>query len=174
MRKPLLLALGFSVALGAVAWAQSFSMPPPAGVSVGGCIYNTSPPTLTTGQTGFVQCGPNGTTATSTPAVAAINSGASAVSGTVLKATPGSLLSLTVDNGATAGWVMIFDFATVPADGATGASLKWCFPVQASSGVASSWPVPLSMAVGISVAFSSTTCSSKTASATAFFYAQIQ
>jgi hypothetical protein len=100
--------------------------------------------------------------------------GSTAAASAVLKASSGSLLSLTVVDGATAGWVMLFDATSAPAGGATGASLKYCFPVQASSGVAISWPVPLVFAVGITAAFSSTTCSTYTPSATAFFYGQVQ
>lgn len=45
----------------APAQAQNFTMPPPAGVEVQGCVYSTSPPTLSAGPA-FVQCGPGGTT----------------------------------------------------------------------------------------------------------------
>jgi hypothetical protein len=44
----------------AVAWAQSFTMPPPGGVVVMGCAYNLVQPTLTDGQTGIVQCDSTG------------------------------------------------------------------------------------------------------------------
>lgn len=56
----LLAALAFVALSAASAWAQSFTMPPPAGVVVLGCVYNTTPPTLTNGQTGFYQCSANG------------------------------------------------------------------------------------------------------------------
>lgn len=42
------------------AWPQSFTMPPPAGVYVMGCVYNTTPPTLTNGEPAYTQCGPEG------------------------------------------------------------------------------------------------------------------
>lgn len=55
------LALPLSAVLflaGLMAWvqAQQFSMPPPAGVTVMGCVYNASPPTLTTANAGMIQC----------------------------------------------------------------------------------------------------------------------
>lgn len=60
MKKYAIAALAV-VALGAaIAVAQVFTMPPPAGVVVLGCVYQSSPPTLTTGQTGFAQCDSTG------------------------------------------------------------------------------------------------------------------
>lgn len=58
--KKLWLAL-FSAILGfAPAQAQVILQPPPAGVTIGGCVYNTSPPVLSSGQAGYVQCNANG------------------------------------------------------------------------------------------------------------------
>ena len=59
MRK-LSAAILLYLGLATVALAQSFGMPPPAGVQMGGCVFNTTPPTLTNGQAGFVQCGSGG------------------------------------------------------------------------------------------------------------------
>lgn len=59
MRK-LCAAILVYLGLATAALAQTFTMPPPAGVYLNGCIYNTNPPTLTNGQLGFVQCGPTG------------------------------------------------------------------------------------------------------------------
>lgn len=58
MRKIGLALLLFVLGL-APAQAQNFTMPPPAGVIVQGCVYSVSPPTLSAGAA-FVQCGPNG------------------------------------------------------------------------------------------------------------------
>lgn len=51
------------------AYAQTFTMPPPAGVTVMGCVYQTSPPTLTTTNTGFVQCNSTGSLLTTAGAI---------------------------------------------------------------------------------------------------------
>lgn len=64
MKRYAIAALAF-VALGAaIALSQVFTMPPPAGVVVLGCVYQSSPPTLTTGQTAFAQCDSTGHIAT--------------------------------------------------------------------------------------------------------------
>lgn len=100
-----------------------------------------------------------------------------AASNSVLKASAGNLYSLTATIGATSGWLMVFDATSLPSNGATGASLKYCLPVNTngtSGGQTLSWPLPLSFATGITAGFSSTACNSLTASATAFFYAQVQ
>jgi hypothetical protein len=54
--KKLLLLGGALIGLGGIASAQVFTMPPPAGVLVNGCVFNTSPPTLSNTNTGIVQC----------------------------------------------------------------------------------------------------------------------
>jgi hypothetical protein len=93
----------------------------------------------------------------------------------VLKASAGSLFSLTVTIGATSGWAMVFDATTAPADGAV--TPKVCRFIQSNgTGGATSlaWNNPVSFATGISVAFSSTGCFTKTASSTAFFGGQVQ
>lgn len=59
MRK-LWLALSLLCLGQAPAQAQTFTMPPPAGVAVIGCVYNSTPPTLVSGTPGFVQCDTNG------------------------------------------------------------------------------------------------------------------
>lgn len=56
MRKYAIAALAVVAIGAAIAQAQVFTMPPPAGVTVLGCVFNTSPVTLTDGQTGFAQC----------------------------------------------------------------------------------------------------------------------
>src|SRR6267154_4688699 len=59
------LGLGLLLGVIGIVGAQQFSMPPPAGVAVMGCVYNASPPTLTTGNSGFVQCSSTGGLVTS-------------------------------------------------------------------------------------------------------------
>lgn len=58
--KKLSAALLLYLGLASAALAQVISMPPPAGVTIGGCVYNTTPPTLTNGAIGYVQCGATG------------------------------------------------------------------------------------------------------------------
>jgi hypothetical protein len=93
----------------------------------------------------------------------------------VLKASAGNLLSLTTTIGATSGWVMVFDATSAPADGTV--TPKFCRYIK-SDGTAGAtslaWSSPLTFATGISVAFSSTGCFTKTASATAYFSGQVQ
>lgn len=57
--KKLALAL-WSLVLLSAAQAQQVSFPPPAGTMGILCVYNASPPTLTTGNPGFVQCDSTG------------------------------------------------------------------------------------------------------------------
>lgn len=58
--KRLSAALLFLLGLASAALAQTFTMPPPAGVTVIGCVYNLSPPTLLTATAGFMQCDSTG------------------------------------------------------------------------------------------------------------------
>lgn len=93
----------------------------------------------------------------------------------VLKGSAGNLFSLTVTIGAVSGWAMVFDATTAPADGSV--TPKYCRYIKSDgTGGATSlgWVDPLSFTTGISVAFSSTGCFTKTASSTAFFTGQVQ
>lgn len=86
--KRLAIAISAVIALGvAIAYAQTFTMPPPAGVTVMGCVYNSSPPTLTTGQAGMVQCSSTGALATS--------GGGGSTSVTIDQTTPGTTNGVT-------------------------------------------------------------------------------
>lgn len=60
MMKRLGYAAAFLMALGAIAWAQTVSMPPPAGTQVMLCTYQSATQTLTSGSPGFLQCDVNG------------------------------------------------------------------------------------------------------------------
>jgi hypothetical protein len=94
-------------------------------------------------------------------------------SGIVLSATPDSLTGLEVTSGATAGFVLVFDSATVPGDGTVAPAL--CHQMLAST----SWEMPIDplqppfFHLGVSVVYSSTGCFTKTASATAFISGQV-
>jgi hypothetical protein len=97
---------------------------------------------------------------------------AAAASNLALKGTAGSLVSLEVVAGATAGFVMVFDAVSAPADGAV--APKWVYPVAANGALNMAWGNPLSFSTGIVAVFSSTGPFTKTASATAFISGQVQ
>lgn len=111
------------------------------------------------------------------PAPVYPTSSANAESSHVLAIVPGAISSLSVNIGATSGYVMLFDAIAAPADGAV--APKWCQYVTSdgtSGGLNHSWAPgpPLQFSTGIVVVFSTTGPFTKTASATAFFSAQIQ
>jgi hypothetical protein len=97
-----------------------------------------------------------------------------AESGRVLKAAKGCIISGYVTTGAVAGYMMIFNSTTVPADGAV-APIN-CIYVPANTSIGLNWaPQPPEWySLGIAIAFSTTGCFTKTASATAFFHALVQ
>lgn len=92
----------------------------------------------------------------------------------ILKASPGCLLAAYATTGATAGYLMIFNSATVPADGAV--TPQNCIYIPATTSIALNWaPQPPEWySTGISAAFSTTGCFTKTLSATAFIHALVQ
>lgn len=92
----------------------------------------------------------------------------------VLKASAGNLYSLAVTTGGTAGYVMVFNLTSAPADGAV--TPVECIVVAANSSVSINYNPgpPEAYATGITVVFSSTGCFNKTISATAFFNGKVQ
>ena len=91
----------------------------------------------------------------------------------VLKAYPGGLFGFQVNTGAVAVWVMLFNAATVPADG-TVAPVKWYQVPQNSTFAVSYVPTQLQFSAGISLACSTTGPFTKTATATCTFSGEIQ
>jgi hypothetical protein len=92
----------------------------------------------------------------------------------ILKAAPGCLIAIYATPGATAGYLMVFNSKTVPADGAV--TPIECIQVQANTTIAASWAPqpPEYFSSGIVAVFSTTGCFTKTISATAFLHALVQ
>jgi hypothetical protein len=91
----------------------------------------------------------------------------------VLKSSGGNLYSLYVTTGGTAGYIMTFNAASVPADGAV--TPVECVQIPANSTVSVSFingPADV-YSTGIVAVFSSTGCFTKTVSATAFFKGRV-
>jgi len=96
------------------------------------------------------------------------------VAGFVMLPTPGSLWSISITTGGTAGYLMVFDSASVPSSGTV--SPKNCWYVAAtSSGSYQNVNGALSrFNSGIVAVFSSTGCYTYTPSSTAFIWGQVQ
>ena len=92
----------------------------------------------------------------------------------ILKAVPGCLISAYATIGSTAGYLMLFNSATVPADGAV--TPVECIQVTANSTNFLNWaPQPPEwFSNGIVIVFSTTGCFTKTISTTAFLHGIIQ
>lgn len=86
-------------------------------------------------------------------------------SGRVVAASAKTLAAIFVTTTTTAGYLMVFDATTVPADGVVAPKLCIALPIGSTTG----FSYPTAFATGISVAFSTTGCFTKTASATVFF-----
>lgn len=94
----------------------------------------------------------------------------------ILKGSQGNLYYLTVDIGAASGYLLLFDAAAVPADGAV--LPVYAIPI-ASNGTLGyltlDWTMPpVHFANGIVAVFSSTGPFTKTGSATAAFFAGVK
>lgn len=158
------------------------------------CLYTSAAPTYTSGQRANCQAdtrgnqrvtvsAPNSVTnisdttgiynvstahATLGGATVRSTSSAEATAGNlVIKASAGNLYDWDVVGGAGAGFFMIFNSATVPADGAV--TPITCVPVAIGAFVSGTPAVvPSTYGTGISVAYSSTGCFTKTTAAVGF------
>ena len=92
----------------------------------------------------------------------------------ILKASPGCLLATYVTIGSTAGYLMIFNSTTVPADGAV-APVE-CIQVAATTTGWENWaPLPPEyFSLGIVAVFSTTGCFTKTIGSGVFFHGIVQ
>lgn len=86
--------------------------------------------------------------------------------GFVLSPNTAYLTGINVTSGANAGYVLVYDAAAVPADGAV--TPARCLPLAANTGIERTFPTPLWFRNGITIVFSTTGCYVQTASATAF------
>lgn len=138
-------------------------------------VFNTTQPTYTNGQFGMTQMTSKGSLASSiTPspdAGTAIvpNATAAVASALIAKASAGNLYSWSVTSGASAGYIMIFDSVTAPADGAV--TPKDVQVIAANSTFRAAYDIPQRFTTGITIVFSTTGPFTKTASATAFIQA---
>jgi hypothetical protein len=92
----------------------------------------------------------------------------------VLKSSAGNLYSIITTIGTTTGYVMLFNATSAPADGAVTPLACWAAPTASATVGTSYSSTPLPFSTGMTVVFSSTGCFTKTASATAYFSAQVQ
>ena len=84
----------------------------------------------------------------------------------------GRLMGLNVVAGASAGFVMLFDAASVPVDGAV-VPLK-VFPLAANGSMFTQFDPPIAHTLGMQIVFSTTGPFSKTISSTAYISAESQ
>jgi hypothetical protein len=105
--------------------------------------------------------------------VSKTSAGSAVSAGQVLRAGTTNLAGLNVVSGASAGYVMLFDAAAVPADGAV-VPLR-CMPIAANTGLDLNFRgSPLRFDAGAVIVFSTTGCFTKTGSATAFLAGDVQ
>lgn len=122
------------------------------------------------GVTAYAATPHSAATASLTPAVSAAVTG-----GVIYKASAGNLYSVSVTAGASAGFLLMFNSTTIPADGAV--TPQQCIPVAANAMAtweAVSGGVPERFTTGIVGVFSTTGCYTKTISPTAFLRAKFQ
>jgi hypothetical protein len=91
---------------------------------------------------------------------------ATAAGSLVVKASPGNLYGYNVVSGASAGYLMLFDATSAPADGVV--TPKGVMVVPANSSLVVDRSVPVRFTTGIVMVFSTTGPFTKTVSATAF------
>lgn len=95
----------------------------------------------------------------------------------ILKATPGTLYWLTCNIGATSGWLMLFDLVGVPSDGGVAPDFATYISSDGVGGLLSLTLPTMGISFpkyGIVAVFSSTGPFTKTASATASFFAGLK
>lgn len=91
---------------------------------------------------------------------------ATATGSLIAKASAGNCYGFNAVSGASAGYLMLFDSTTVPADGTV--TPKKVYVMAANSSLGLHWDVPRRFGTGITAVFSTTGPFTKTISATAF------
>ena len=114
-----------------------------------------------------------GASSASTVGLASVVSGA-AESSHVFKASAGNLYDAYVTIGSTAGFLMIFNLASAPADGAVTPQDCLQVPASTTQSLFTAGTPPEVFTTGITAVFSTTGCFTKTASATAFFHGRVK
>ena len=165
----------------------------PAGSNAIGTVGVTALPAIPTGSNtiGAVNAIQSGTwnvgTITTLPALAAGTNNIGIVAAPVvtpisstvletghsLKASAGTFFGAVVTTTTVAGWVLVFNSATVPADGTVAPVYAMQIPAGVTQGIAQ-FLVGATFSTGISIAFSTTGPFTKTSSATAFFTGMVQ
>lgn len=81
-----------------------------------------------------------------------------------------------ITTGASSGFFMVFDTATDPADGSLAATptMKYCIPVPANTAMGVGPGLGEKYTNGVTMVFSTTGCTTKTESATAWFRGVVQ
>lgn len=124
------------------------------------------------GGDGSTAAGPtNPSSVSETPSAAASSAPTStqtavAAGSVVAKASAGNCYGFNVVSGASAGYLLLFDSSTVPADGTV--TPKKAYVMAANSSLGVHWDVPRRFGSGITAVFSTTGPFTKTISATAF------
>lgn len=91
----------------------------------------------------------------------------------VFKASAGTLFGLSVTATSAAGYVLIYNSATAPSNGAVTPVACYYIPsAPGTIGIAFT-PFPLKMGTGITAVFSTTGCFTQTSSSTAFFLGEV-
>jgi len=90
----------------------------------------------------------------------------------VFLAKAGTLYGFSVTSGASAGYVLVYNSASAPADGTVTPIGCYALPASSTLGVAYT-PLPLTMSTGITLVFSTSGCFTQTSSATAFFLGEV-
>lgn len=151
---------------GAVTNAGVFAVQNTASTPAGSAIIGQVGIDQTTpGSTNGVDLVPSSATAVGITAV----SSSAVESNHVLKGSAGNLYGVVATNTTTAGYLMVFNATSAPADGAV--TPIYCVGLGIGQSVSLTGPanIPVVFSTGITAVFSTTGCFTKTASATAMF-----
>jgi hypothetical protein len=173
LRKLLATALLCFAGMVGTAYAQTSPVILPSGC--GSANFNVGIGYLTTDSTGKL-CATVGPTSSATSGLAPASSAALASSQVVCSAAC-NLYGLEVSADSTlsgaAWWIMVFNAASAPGDGAI--TPAKCFAMASgATNYTVSWPTPIRFSTGVTVVASTTGCFTKTASAHAFISGDAQ